>query len=76
MGWNTGSLIFSNIIEALNNADVNEEARKQIYTELIPFFEDEDCDTLEECLGEDKAYDKAYRELNPEEEDEDYEEET
>lgn len=38
----------------------------KFYEEIITAFEDEDCDTLEECLGEDKAFDKALENIEPE----------
>ena len=65
MGWASGSSLFSNIIEALVETDIDEDTRELIYEALIPCFEDRDCDTLMECIGEDKAFDRAYKNLNP-----------
>ena len=51
MGWSTGSRLFSRIIEDLEDEITSTETRENIYKLLIPLFEDEDCDTLDECLG-------------------------
>lgn len=69
MGWASGSSLFSDIIEAINDCDVDEDTRKLLYEKLIPIFEDEDCDTLQECLGQDSVYDKVYNSLYPPEDD-------
>lgn len=65
MGWSGGSQLFSQIIDALNDAGVDEEQRKAIYLEVIDSFENQDCDTPEECLSEDPAFDDAYYQLHP-----------
>lgn len=65
MGWSSGSSLFSDIIIALNEKDLEEDVRKKVYESLIPSFEEMDCDTLEECMGEDDAFDEAYKELHP-----------
>lgn len=65
MGWASGSSLFSDIIEAINDCDVDDETRYMLYEKLIPIFEDEDCDTLQECLGQDSVYDKVYNSLYP-----------
>jgi hypothetical protein len=72
MGWASGSSLFSDIIDCINDCDIDEETRKLLYEKLIPIFEDEDCDTLQECLGEDKAFDQVYSSLYPQEEEEDF----
>lgn len=72
MGWASGSSLFSDIIEAINDCDVDEDTRKLLYEKLIPIFEDEDCDTLQECLGEDSVFDKVYSSLYPQDEDDDF----
>jgi hypothetical protein len=69
MGWASGSSLFSDIIEAINDCDVDDETRHMLYEKLIPIFEDEDCDTLQECLGQDSVYDKVYNSLYPPEDD-------
>lgn len=65
MGWSSGSTIFSQIISAIQPEIKNVNKRKAIYIKLIAAFENADWDTLDECLGEDPAYDKAIKELYP-----------
>lgn len=65
MGWSSGSLLFSNIIELLQKHVPDEEARQAVYVQLIDAFEDFDCDTLQECEGEDEAFDSAIRDVHP-----------
>ena len=77
MSWKAGSKLFDGIIEILNNCDVEDDTRKLIYEELITLFEDQDCDTLDECVGEDKVFDlvwKNYEAENKEENDPEKEE--
>ena len=71
MGWASGSSLFSDIIDAINDSEIDDETRQQLYQRLIPIFEDEDCDTLGECLGQDKAFDSVYKQLYPDDNDED-----
>ena len=66
MGWSSGSTLFNNIIVALIDADIDDDSRENVYRAIIPCFEDMDCDTLMECLGEDKIFDFVYKELNKE----------
>jgi hypothetical protein len=35
------------------------EIRRRIYVDLIKAFEGDDCDTLEECWGDDEAFNRA-----------------
>lgn len=72
MGWGSGSDLLRDIINILNNAELDDDVRKELYDALIPAFQDHDCDTLDECLGKDKQYDLAYKEYFPEEDDLDY----
>lgn len=76
MSWKGGSNMMSSIISIIepNVSDFN--TRVEIYSGLIEIFEQEDCDTLYECLNEDPAFDEAYEESNPEyfSNEEDYEE--
>ena len=69
MGWASGSSLFSDIIEAINDCDVDDETKYMLYEKLIPIFEDEDCDNLQECLGRDSVYDKVYNSLYPPDDD-------
>jgi hypothetical protein len=61
MGWAKGSGLFEKLIEVLFDKVDDPTAREEIYVEMIGAFEDLDCDTLEECLGEDEAFDAALR---------------
>lgn len=61
MSWNGGSEIMSQIISNIKDK-MDPEDRETLYKELITAFEDKDCDTLYECLKEDPAFDKAYKE--------------
>lgn len=76
MSWSNGSQIFSEIIHSLRDSVPEFETRLEIYKQLIQVFEDNDCDTLYECMDEDNAFDEAYLELHPDDEDEeeDYDE--
>ncbi len=68
MGWNSGSEIFDKVMQILNDHVDDSEVREAIYVELIPLFEDYDCDTLKELLDQDDAFDNAYRYINDERE--------
>jgi len=78
MSWSAGSIIFSEIIQALKEHISDDEIRANIYRDIIPSFEDKDCDNLCECLDEDDAFDTAYNDTSVfaeyEEEDEEVEE--
>ena len=54
------------IVGALQTKVENEDTRKEVYRIIIPEFGNADCDTLDECLGSDPAYDAVMKELNPE----------
>ncbi len=73
MGWSSGSAVFSEIIGVLKDKVEDIPLREEIYEELIPIFENSDCDTLDECLGTDIAFDTVFKGLNPDIEDEEYE---
>jgi hypothetical protein len=61
MGWAKGSGLFERLIEVLFDKVDDPDTREEIYVEMIAAFEDLDCDTLQECLGEDEAFDSALR---------------
>lgn len=67
MSWSTGSEIFMEVAKILKEAVPDYGTRVEIYNELIPLFENYDCDTLYEVLEEDRAFDDVYFELHPEE---------
>lgn len=61
MSWKSGSEIMSQIISHVKDK-MDAEDRETLYKELITSFEDRDCDTLYECLEEDSAFDKVFKE--------------
>lgn len=65
MGWSTGSQMFEEIAVVIRANISDFEARCDIYREIIPIFEDYDCDTLHECLGNDEAFDQVWKEIYP-----------
>ncbi len=77
MGWASGSMLMSDIIDALHTEAIDKEIRKNVYATLIEAFSNFDCDTLDECVGVDKAFDEVFKEHYGEiedEEDEGYDE--
>lgn len=80
MGWSTGSILMSDIIDSLKDKVPDDKVRQDIYEALIPAFQNFDCDTLDECADDDVVFKNALKEFGYfEEEDEyiddDYEEE-
>lgn len=62
MSWSSGSSLFGEIIEVLQQQVPDDGVREEIYDELIRiFWNDYDCDTLDDCKGDDKAFDKAFK---------------
>lgn len=59
MGWSSGSTLMSEVIAAMKNANIPEHLRAVAYDGIIDAFRNEDCDTLDECIGEDHAFDVA-----------------
>jgi hypothetical protein len=70
MGWAGGSSLFDDLIDSLLEHNIEYQKRVDIYLNMINAFENEDCDTLQECFGRDSAYDEAFRLIH--EDDEDY----
>ena len=70
MGWASGSALAASMVATAKKVFKDNEARYQFYRIMIEEFEAFDCDTLDEAMGIDKMYDKAYNELYPEEDDE------
>lgn len=60
MSWKRGSSIASDLIESIKENVALKDARTLVYFDLIEIFEAADCDTLEDCLGLDHAFDDAY----------------
>lgn len=75
MGWASGSRLATQLIAAIKEHVEDDDVRKDVYIDMINALEDFDCDTLDECMGEDPQFDEALYEVHPhwrdEEEDED-----
>lgn len=66
MGWASGSSLMEEIVTALKSEFADDvKARKRVYKRLIKAFEDHDCDTLDEAIGTDAAYDEVYNKMYP-----------
>lgn len=65
MGWASGSTLFSAVIESIQTHVDVPDIRIQIYIDLIEAFEEADWDTVDECMGEDPAFDVAVKQLHP-----------
>ncbi len=66
MGWASGSRMMSGIAAKLIAKVPDEASRYEIYRILITEFEEMDCDTLDECRGDDPALDRALADANKE----------
>lgn len=64
MGWSSGSVLMRDIIASLNEAKIDDKKRHIAYKGIIKAFENEDCDTLCECLGNDPIFDEVYKKLH------------
>ena len=56
----------SEIISILKLHVPDDDIRKTLYDELVPLFEDYDCDTLYECANEDEMFDEVLKERREE----------
>lgn len=65
MGWGSGSELMRDVIEAVKSVIGDAETRKQLYVPIIKAFEGQDCDTLQDCTGDDPAYDAALEQTDP-----------
>jgi hypothetical protein len=66
MGWSRGSDIMSDLISIIRNLEIHHTEAVDVYGQMIDILEHADCDTLEDCLGEDEAYDEAFFNKYPE----------
>jgi hypothetical protein len=78
MGWGSGSRLAAELIDAAKTTITNEVERTSFYEQMIYAFEEFDCDTLDECVGNDEVFDEVWEELYPSDsysdlEEEDYE---
>jgi len=60
MGWATGSNLMEDVIYGIKIEIEDFDTRVKVYKVLITGFEEYDCDTLQECIGLDEAFDEAY----------------
>ena len=65
MGWSSGSVIMTDVIETVEDLVPNFNTRKELYKRFIEIFEDQDADTLEECLDDSVAFREAFQEIHP-----------
>src|SRR3990167_10542718 len=65
MGWASATPIVEGIIAIISKEVANVKSRKRIYKVIISEFENNDWDTQDECLGIDKMFDEAMKELHP-----------
>ena len=65
MGWSSGSRMMSDIIQLLKKHVKDDMKRSRIHYGLIEIFEENDCDTLYECRGEDPIFDVVFDTLYP-----------
>lgn len=65
MGWASGSRLASELIDVAKVTITNEVERAAFYEKMIYVFEDSDCDTLDECVGNDDVFDEVWEELYP-----------
>lgn len=47
------------------SGDMPEQSKVDFYVGLINLFEEQDCDTLDECFGTSNFYDMAYQQIHP-----------
>jgi hypothetical protein len=66
MGWSSGSRLMAEIVSSIEDTVESHVCRVELYEKIIENFVNEDCDTLDECLGIYDAFDEAYRNLYPE----------
>lgn len=71
MSWSSGSYIFGELIDALQETSLGDDERKVLYKTMIDTFTDFDCDTLDECKGKDLAFDEVFDSIYIPEDDED-----
>jgi hypothetical protein len=79
MGWSSGTSVFCDVLESLQEHVPSKEQRRKVIVELIATFENADWDNLDEAFGIDPVYDEIFVEMygyNPlaDEEDIEYDE--
>ena len=77
MGFASGSEVMDTVIAAIQEHVDDDNIRVKMYEQIAEaFWGVMDCDTLDECMGVDPAYDKALENIGflEKEEDEEFEE--
>ena len=69
MGWGSGSRLASDLISAAKDTIIDSQQREEFYEQMISHFEEFDCDTLDECIGIDFAFDLVGEKMYQSEED-------
>lgn len=59
MGWGSGSRIMDGIIDAVEENVKDYDTRYKIYKSVYEVMRDADWDTIDECLGQDEAFDQV-----------------
>lgn len=75
MGWASGSMLVAQMVSGIKDLVDDKDTRKDVYMVMIEAATDFDCDTLDECLGIDPAFDDALYEVFPDWKDVDEEDE-
>lgn len=65
MGWSSAGDIMDVIMKSSKKYIPDNKKRKEFYIKVIEVFEDHDWDTQDECMGVDKAFDLALKEIHP-----------
>lgn len=65
MGWASGSDVAKKIITSGVVRKMRRKNRLEFYRVLIEALEDQDCDTLQECIDLDPVFEEAYEEMQP-----------
>ena len=69
MGWSGGSELMEDLIDSYNKnlilSDIPDQNVIDFWKSVIKDFENQDADTLDDCLGNSALWDKAYFEVNP-----------
>lgn len=64
MGWGSGSSLMSEVVGIIEENVGDPDKRFYMYIDLINAFEARDADTLDECMGIDPEYDRAFKQVS------------
>lgn len=71
MSWKGGYELLDSLIEVVEETVDNDDAKAKIYERMIDEFMNCDCNTIFECIGKSKVFDRVYKDFYPQ----DFEEE-